>query len=66
MTRPLKRPDEGGINGAPEEVQSVRESSPAECSLPFLSRRSLLELQLRPQRSVPRVTGPDLRLVHVG
>ena len=28
----------------------MRESSPAECSLPFLSRCSLLELQLRPQR----------------
>src|SRR5215203_2834540 len=31
-------------------VQSVRESSPAECSWPFPSRRILLELRPRPRR----------------
>jgi hypothetical protein len=33
-------------------VQSERESSPAECSLPFLSPRRLLELQLTLTSSV--------------
>jgi hypothetical protein len=62
----LETPDEGGIDGPAARVQSVRESSPAECSLPFPSRRILLQLQLRPQRCDLLATGggPDVRLVH--
>jgi hypothetical protein len=56
-------PDEGGITDHLRRVQSVRESSPTECNWPFLSRRSLLELQLRPRRcDLSARDGPDLRL----
>ena len=36
----LETPDEGGTNGRLTWIHSVRESSPAECSWPFLIRRS--------------------------
>ena len=48
MTRPLKRPMRVALTDHLTGVQSVRESSPAECSWP--SRRILLELRLRPRR----------------
>jgi hypothetical protein len=37
----FEMPDEGGFNGRLSGIQSVRESSPAECSWPFLSGRTL-------------------------
>ena len=47
----VETPDEDGANGRLRGIQSVGESSPAECRLPFLSPRSLYD--------------PDLRLIHV-
>jgi hypothetical protein len=50
MARPLKGPMRVALTDHLTGVQSVRESSPTECNWPFLSRRSLVELQLRPRR----------------
>jgi hypothetical protein len=47
----VETPDEGGTNGRLRGIQSVGESSPAECRLPFLSPAESLR--------------PDLRLIHV-
>ena len=47
----VETPDEDGANGRLRGIQSVGESSPAECRLPFLSPAESLR--------------PDLRLIHV-
>jgi hypothetical protein len=46
----FETPDEGGINGPPDRDSIRARVKPSRVQLAFLSQRSLLEVQLRPQR----------------
>ena len=68
MTRPLKRPMRVvALTDHLPRVRSVYESSTAECSWPFSkpAHPPRSAPQAAALRSVPRGTGPDVRLVHV-